>query len=93
MTSALRWAGYFAIIVGLIIAIYLISSLKVIDINALELLAEESPHPYRWAYAFLVLAVTLPIGLLSVVTSNYIESKSENYEFSASKRREAIRES
>jgi hypothetical protein len=93
MTSALRWAGYFAIIVGLIIAIYLISSLKVIDINALELIAEESPHPYRWAYAFFVLAVTTPIGLLSVAASQFLESKSEDFTYNASERRKAIRES
>jgi hypothetical protein len=76
MSNALKWAGYFAIITGIIIAIYLITSLKVIDINAIDY---EAPHPYRWLYAALVLAVTTPVGLLSVSVSGFVEKKS--YEF------------
>ena len=67
MSNALKWAGYFAIITGIIIAIYLITSLKVIDINAIDY---QSPHPYRWLYASLVLAVTMPTGLMSVAASS-----------------------
>jgi hypothetical protein len=76
MSNALRWAGYFAIATGIIIAIYLIFSLKVIDINAIDY---ESPHPHRWLYAFFVLAVTTPTGLMSVAASGFVEKKS--YEF------------
>jgi hypothetical protein len=92
MTNALRWAGYFAIVTGIIIAIYIISSLKVIDISALDFVAKEAPHPYRWLYAFFVLAVTTPTGLMSVVVAQFIESKSEDndYKFDAKKRREEI---
>ena len=72
MSNALRWAGYFAIATGIIIAIYLVASLKVIDINAIDY---ESPHPYRWLYAFFVLAVTLPTGLMSVAASGFVEKK------------------
>lgn len=93
MSNALRWAGYFAIVTGVIIAIYLISSLKVIDLNAIDFVAEESPHPYRWAYAFFVLAITVPTGLMSVAVSNFFESKSEEYSFSAKKRREEMNRS
>ena len=76
MSNALRYAGYFAIITGIVIAIYLITSLKVIDINAIDY---ESPHPYRWLYASFVLAVTMPIGLMSVAASGFVVRKS--YEF------------
>lgn len=76
MSNALKWAGYFAIITGIIIAIYLVASLKVIDINAIDY---EAPHPYRWLYAFFVLAVTVPTGLMSVAASSFVERKS--YEF------------
>jgi hypothetical protein len=76
MSNALRWAGYFAIATGIIIAIYLITSLKVIDINAIDY---ESPHPYRWLYAFFVLAVTLPTGLMSVAASGFVEKKYRDF--------------
>jgi hypothetical protein len=33
MSNVLKWSGYFAIITGVVIAIYIISSLKVIDIS------------------------------------------------------------
>ena len=79
MSNALKWAGYFAIITGIIIAIYLITSLKVIDINAIDY---ESPHPYRWLYASLVLAVTVPVGLLSVAASRFVESKPIEFKMS-----------
>jgi hypothetical protein len=90
MANALRWAGYFAIIIGVIIAIYIISSLKVIDMNALNFVAEEAPHPYRWVYAFFILAVTTPIGLMSVAASQFIESKSGDYAFDSRKRKEEM---
>jgi hypothetical protein len=76
MSNALRWAGYFAIATGIIIAIYLITSLKVIDINAIDY---ESPHPYRWLYAFFVLAVTMPTGLMSVAASGFVEKKYRDF--------------
>jgi hypothetical protein len=72
MSNALRWAGYFAIITGIIIAIYIITSLKVIDIDAIDY---ESPHPYRWLFAAFVLAVTTPTGLMSVAASSFVEKK------------------
>ena len=90
MTNALKWAGYFAIVTGVIIAIYFISSLKVIDISALDFVAEDAPNPYRWAYAFFVLAVTVPIGLMSVAASQYLESKSGDYSYSAKQRKEEM---
>jgi hypothetical protein len=84
MSNALRWAGYFAIATGIIIAIYLVASLKVIDINAIDY---ESPHPYRWLYAFLVLAVTMPTGLMSVAASGFVESKSTSHTFDEKQRK------
>jgi hypothetical protein len=80
VSNALRWSGYFAIATGIIIAIYIISSLKVIDINAIDF---ESPHPYRWLYAFFVLAVTMPTGLMSVAASGFVERKFTDYTYDA----------
>jgi hypothetical protein len=62
-----------------IVVATLISSLKVIDITALNFVVEEAPHPYRWVYAFFILAVTTPIVLMSVAASQFIESKSGDY--------------
>ncbi|MFZ7945651.1 hypothetical protein [Neobacillus sp. 19] len=90
MSNILKWSGYFAIVTGIIIAIYLISSLKVIDISAIDYIAEEAPNPYRWLYAFFVLAVTIPMGLLAVTVSQFLDSKSGDYEYSAKKRREEM---
>lgn len=84
MSNALRWAGYFAIATGIIIAIYIIFSLKVIDINAIDY---ESPHPHRWLYAFFVLAVTTPTGLMSVAASSFVEKKFTDYTFDAKERK------
>ncbi|MGG1679706.1 hypothetical protein ACIFOT_28895 [Neobacillus sp. NRS-1170] len=81
MANALKWAGYFAIITGVIIAINLIFSLRMIDSD------------YRWYYAVFVLAVTIPIGLMSVAVSQFIESKSGDYTFDARKRREEMNRS
>jgi hypothetical protein len=93
MSNVLKWSGYFAIITGIIIAIYLISALKVIDVSAIDFVAEEAPNPYRWLYAFFVLAVTLPVGLTAVTVSNYIESKSEDYTYSSKQRKEEMHRS
>jgi hypothetical protein len=90
MSNVLKWSGYFAIITGVVIAIYIISSLKVIDISSVDFLAEASPNPYRWLYAGFVLAVTLPTGLMAVTISNYIESKSDDYKYDAKQRREEM---
>ncbi|WP_223596686.1 hypothetical protein [Neobacillus bataviensis] len=90
MRNALCLAGYFAIAVGIIIAIYIVSSLKVIDISAIDFVADEAPHPYRWLYAGFVLAVTLPLGMLAVTVSHYLESKEGEYTYNAKKRREEI---
>ncbi|WP_223591098.1 hypothetical protein [Neobacillus bataviensis] len=90
MSNALKWAGYFAIAVGTIIAIYIVTSLKVIDISAIDFVSEEAPHPYRWLYAGFVLAVTLPIGLMAVTVSHYLEGKEGEYTYNAKKRREEI---
>jgi hypothetical protein len=75
MRNALCLAGYFAIAVGVIIAIYIVTSMKVIDISAIDFVAEAAPHPYRWLYAGFVLAVTLPTGLTAVAVSFFLENK------------------
>jgi uncharacterized membrane protein len=80
MANAIKWAGYFSIITGVIIAINIIYSLRMID-------------SYRWYFAFFVLAVTIPIGLMSVAVSQFIESKSGDYTFDAKKRREVMNRS
>jgi hypothetical protein len=91
MSNALKWAGYFAIVVGVVIAIYLVTSLKVIDISNADFLAEATPNPYRWLYAGFVLAVTVPVGLISVAASTFLADKSEEYRYDAKQRREEMK--
>ncbi|MEH7374938.1 hypothetical protein [Neobacillus drentensis] len=86
MRNALCFAGYFAIATGIIIAVYIITSLKIVDISAIDFVAEESPHPYRWLYASFVLAVTVPIGLMAVTVSHFLERKSSDYTYHAKER-------
>ena len=93
MRNALCLAGYFAMAVGVIIAIYIVTSMKVIDISAIDFVAEEAPHPYRWLYAGFVLAVTMPLGMMAVTISHYLESKSDDYSFNAKERREEMNRS
>lgn len=89
MAKALNWSGYFALITGVIVALYIISSMKVIDVDTVDLVVKEAPHPYRWAFALFTLAVTTPIGLLSVAAAEFLDNREES-SFDARKRKEEM---
>lgn len=78
MSNALKLSGYFTLILGICISIYFVSSL--------EWLGE--PHPLKIPYSLVTLAVTLPLGIGSVVLSRIYETLvSEKYDTSDYKKR------